>query len=61
MDNTGRYVYLVGELNYYKLYQVAVQAFNEFGYGPMSPVVMIRSAMGCEYDGIAADFFYRIA
>lgn len=44
--NVGIYVKLVGEKNYYLEYEVAVQAFNKIGFGPMSPIVVIRSAMG---------------
>lgn len=36
---------LVGKDNFYKPYDVAVQAANEKGMGPMSDVVTIRSAM----------------
>ena len=35
----------VGEVNFYKEYEVAVQAFNDIGEGPMSPIPVIRSAM----------------
>ena len=35
----------VGEVNFYKEYEVAVQAFNDIGEGPMSPIAVIRSAM----------------
>ena len=41
----ARYVKTVGEVNFYKEYEVAVQAFNDLGDGPMSPIAVIRSAM----------------
>ena len=46
---SARYVVLVGEDNFYRQYEVAIRAFNDEGFGPMSPVVTIRSAMGCKY------------
>lgn len=47
--NVGQFVDLVGEANFYREYEVAVQAYNSEGFGPMSPISVIRSAMGCEY------------
>ena len=46
VGNVGWYVKLVGEQNFYLEYEVAVQAFNDIGDGPLSPIVVIRSAMG---------------
>jgi len=44
--NEGRTVFLVGEQNFYREYEVNVQTYNDEGDGPMSPTVTIRSAMG---------------
>ena len=44
----ARYVVLVGESNYYDEYEVAVKARNDIDEGPISPTVVIRSAMGCK-------------
>ena len=41
----ARHVKTVGEVNFYKEYEVAVQAFNDIGEGPMSPIAVVRSAM----------------
>ena len=46
--NVGRFVDLVGETNFYREYEVTVQPYNSIGLGPMSPVSVIRSAMGCK-------------
>ena len=46
--NVARHVVLVGESNFYKEYEVAVRARNDVGEGPLSPNVVIRSAMGCK-------------
>ena len=40
---------LVGKDNYYMPYDVAVQACNEKGEGPISPQVTLRSAMRSKY------------
>lgn len=39
---------LVGEQNFYREYEVQVQAMNSEGMGPRSEVAIIRSAMGCK-------------
>ena len=50
MGDVGYYVETndIGQDNYYNEYDVLVQAFNDAGLGPVSPVVRIRSAMGCK-------------
>ena len=49
-ENVGTYVHLVGSQNWYRDYDIAIQAFNEWNngrvYGPRSPLVTIKSAMG---------------
>ncbi|ELT90327.1 hypothetical protein CAPTEDRAFT_180331 [Capitella teleta] len=42
----SRYVDLVGEPNFYREYEVTAQAYNDQGFGPVSPISIIRSAMG---------------
>ena len=44
----NRHVILVGEHNFYRQYDVAVQVFNSMGAGPVSNTVRIRSAMSCK-------------
>ncbi len=45
----ARHVKTVGEDNFYRQYEVAVQAFNKEGAGPLSPIAVIRSAMKSEW------------
>ncbi|OWF40587.1 contactin-like [Mizuhopecten yessoensis] len=40
------YVMLVGENNFYLQYEVKIQAFNDYGRGPNSSVVLVFSAEG---------------
>ncbi|XP_022316570.2 contactin-3-like isoform X2 [Crassostrea virginica] len=42
--NVGKYITQVGAYNYYLLYDVMVQAFNDYGSGPNSTVNTIYSA-----------------
>lgn len=44
MGNIGMYTVSVGEENYFKPYQVQVQAVNPIGEGPRSPEVQVYSA-----------------
>ncbi|XP_060078104.1 contactin-like [Ylistrum balloti] len=41
-----KYVMLVGENNFYLQYEVKIQAFNNYGRGPNSSVVLVYSAEG---------------
>ena len=47
--DTSRFVYTVGENNFYREYDVAVLAFNAVGNGPISDTARIRSAMARKY------------
>ena len=45
-SDEASHVVLVGEENYYLLYEVKVQALNPMGQGPNSSVVDVYSAEG---------------
>ncbi|KAJ8307435.1 hypothetical protein KUTeg_015519 [Tegillarca granosa] len=47
--NGSEFITQVGQENYYSLYDVKVQAFNNYGDGPNSTAVRIYSAEDCKY------------
>ena len=55
VGNKTTYVHTVGIDNYYLLYEVKVQAYNNFNgsgklqFGPQSPIAYVYSAEGSKY------------